>query len=454
MSSPETLQRPEREEAGELATTPLARILLQLHAEQATGTLLIYAANEALHAAVRLESGDPCTALAEDAAEHNLATLLLPVFGWSEGRFEFVRGQDLVGDHASLRGRIDPFPLLAAAARGCTREKEIEHSVGVIDRHLIQKSRSLDFNRYAFTPQERLVLAGIEPGMVSLDEVRKLARVPENVLRRVLYVLWLSGGIALLPKQRMVSGTVRRASLPAAREEVTVPVPSSIAPAAAPSMPAPPAAPASVAPAPAAPASVKPGRPSSPGTRTSLSVPSQAATLPPARITASHRPSSQSTSSLPAAPATDARARRDQTEALWRKAETLATRGDFENALQTARAAVKLSPTRPEHDAMLGWIIMQHGGGNESVHDHVWRCLDRAFKRDPLCEQVLYYKGLVLNLMGETQQAQAHFQRVLLVKPGHAGATREVRIFEMRKDHARTESNFLRRLLTGRPKPE
>jgi hypothetical protein len=103
---------------------------------------------------------------------------------------------------------------------------------------------------------------------------------------------------------------------------------------------------------------------------------------------------------------------------------------------------------------MIGWLMLQHAGGHQTVHAHVFRCLDRAFKRDPLCEQVLYYKGLVLNLIGDIEQAHAHFQRVLMIKPDHAEATREIRIYEMRKAHARTESSFLRRLLSGRPKSE
>jgi tetratricopeptide (TPR) repeat protein len=146
--------------------------------------------------------------------------------------------------------------------------------------------------------------------------------------------------------------------------------------------------------------------------------------------------------------------RREYAEAQWRKAEALARRGEFEHALEDARTAVKLGQPSPEHDAMLGWLILQHANGAKHVHQHVFRCLDRAFKRDPLCEQVLYYKGLVLNLLGETEQAQAHFQRVLMLKPQHADAAREVRIYEMRKTHARTESGFLRRLLTGKPKAE
>jgi tetratricopeptide (TPR) repeat protein len=404
--------------AGDFGSTPLEEALVARLETADTGTLLIYGPSGALHAAVRVEDGHPCTALADDAGEHNLATLLLPVFGWSKGGFEFVRGEDLVGEHAVVRGRIDPLPLIAAAARGCTPESRIERAIGRIDRSLIDRCPGLDVNRYALTPQERLVVAALEPRLQELADVRRVARVPENVLRRVLYVLLVTGGISLLSKQRTVSGTIPRAQPAGARVLTSQAAPRSLPPRSLP------------------PRSLPPRN----------GVPSRAASVRP--DTARGRPSSAS----PQPPPTDPRARREQAEALWRRAEALAGRGEFEAALQEARAAIKLDQTKPEHDAMLGWLILQHAGGDERVHDHVWRCLDRAVKRDPLCEQVLYYKGLVLNLLGEAEHAHALFQRILMLKPEHAGANREVRIYEMRKEHADGQASFLRKLLSVRPK--
>jgi hypothetical protein len=144
--------------------------------------------------------------------------------------------------------------------------------------------------------------------------------------------------------------------------------------------------------------------------------------------------------------------RREQSEVLWAKVDTFAIRSEFGAALEVAREAATVFPPTPEHDAMVAWLMLQHGGCHESVQPQVMRCLDRAHRRDPLCEQVIYYKGLVFNLIGDIEQAHEEFQRVLMIKPDHAGANREIRIYEMRKAHARTESSFLRRLLTGRPK--
>jgi tetratricopeptide (TPR) repeat protein len=149
-------------------------------------------------------------------------------------------------------------------------------------------------------------------------------------------------------------------------------------------------------------------------------------------------------------PVNDLRVRREQSEALWAKVDTFAIRSEFGAALEVAREAATVFPPAPEHDAMIAWLILQHAGCHESVHPQVLRGLDRAHKRDPLCEQVLYYKGLVFNLIGDAEAAQAEFQRVLMIKPDHPGANREIRIYEMRKAHARSETSFLRRLLLGR----
>ena len=144
--------------------------------------------------------------------------------------------------------------------------------------------------------------------------------------------------------------------------------------------------------------------------------------------------------------------RREDPDALWRKTEAMAKRNEFEAALQTAKQAMKVGGARPEHDALLGWLLFAHGQGDPEVMPHVWRCIDRALKRDSMCEQALYYKALVLNTIGETDQARAHLQRVLMLNADHVEAAHELRIMEMRRAHEQQQSGFLRRLLTGKGK--
>ena len=144
--------------------------------------------------------------------------------------------------------------------------------------------------------------------------------------------------------------------------------------------------------------------------------------------------------------------RREDPEALWKKAEAMGRRNEFDAALQTAKQAMKLGGTRPEHDALLGWLLFAHGAGDPEVLPHVWRCIDRALKRESMCEQALYYKALVLNMTGEADQARAHLQRVLMLNPDHTDAAHELRIMEMRRTHEQQQTGFLRRLLNGKSK--
>jgi hypothetical protein len=209
------IERPEgaRVRAGGLGSTSLAQLLFELLDAEDSGSLLIWNAQDALEVALRFERGYPVSALADVDDEHNVATLLLPVFGWEEGRFEFVADDDLVGEHAVVRGRVDPLPLIAAASRACLKASWIERSMTVIERGLIRRSRRLDPARYAFTSQELLVLVALDADGLELEELRERAQVAEPVLQRVLHVLWVTRGISLLPRQRMVSGAAPR-SLP------------------------------------------------------------------------------------------------------------------------------------------------------------------------------------------------------------------------------------------------
>jgi hypothetical protein len=498
--------------ADDLHATPFAHVLIDLLEAERNGSLLVYAEDGSLYAAIRIQNGRPTAALAEHGDESNLAMLLIPLCGWTDGRFEFLEEQDMVGHDEVLHGRVDPLMLIAAAARGPLREELIERTLTVISRSLIKKTRTLDAGRYGFTEQEQRVIEALDSGLMDLEALRKHARVPEHVLRRVLYVLRMTRGIALLPTHRMVSGTLVRTVPPATA--TNPPTTASPAVAARPSGPVPrprppirqptpagdfsdqptqpagrvsrpsgaqslpPATPSQQPPAtpsqqPAAPSqqplatpskqaptatSQRPSTPSSPTKRPSLS--GMSAALPPARISSQpsarysmhdSKPGRENLPSDSMAGPGDPKVRKQQAEALWNKAEAQFRRGDLPSALQTARTAVKLGHSQPEHDALLGWLIYQHGQGDESVLPHVWRCIDRALKRDPLSEQALFYKGLLLTQTGNTEQGLAHLQRVLTLNPKHVEAQREIRIATMRQEHERQQSGFFRRMLSARP---
>jgi hypothetical protein len=469
--------------ADDLRTTPFGHLLLELFDTRSTGTILVYAEDDSLAAAIRLESGRPAAVLAAEQGERRIADILMPLCSRTEGRFEFLIGQDLVGDDGLVAaGAIDPLPMVMAATRVGVRQDLIEQVMKLVSRSLIKLTKDVDLKRYAFNAEERLVLRGLDQGAIELDDLRAHVDVPDDVLGRVLYVLRITRGITLLPLQRTVSGMVfhpppltstsaapsMRPSEPSARmpsRQPSAPVssqPSAPAPSRQPSAPVSRQPSASVSRQPSAPVSRQPSAPVSsprPGTYSQQPQPRSTPASPrapsltplPFGALASEAPFASRSSSLPPS---EARTAKESAEALWQQAKTLSRREQHEAALRAAHSAVKLLAPSPGREAFLGWLIYQHDGAGPVANTHVWKCLNRALKRDPLCEEALYYKGLVLARTGETEQAQAHFERVLMLDPKHGGAEREVRVYEMRRGHEREQSGFLRRLLSTRPGPK
>jgi tetratricopeptide (TPR) repeat protein len=484
--------------ANDLRTVSFAQLLIELYESDAHGTLLIFGKDDGLRAAVHFEAGRPAAALAEHDAR-DLQTMLIPLCAWTEGRFEFQPEKDHVSDDG-LRAPapIDPLRLITAAARGPLREDVVDQTITLISDNAMRLAQRLDIKRYAFSAQEALVLAALDGAPLAIDELRTHVSVSERVLRRVLYVLLLTRAISLLaPPRRMTSGTLFNpralAGSPSQPPEAHSTKPTTPAmPSVMPSQPAPALRGASVSsPAPAlrggasvstpAPAtSQRPSAPALPSQRPAPSASRRAPARPPGHssmpyavhapqhgvsaltppsLVPADAPESLSTppqsspSSRPSKPvvANEARALREQSDALWQRAESLAKRGEYEIALVTARAAIKLGNAEPEREALLGWLIYQHGGAGSRIHPHVWKCMNHALQRDPLCEEALYFKAMLLLRTDKMDQAYAHLQRVLMLNPKHMEAQREVRIIEMRRTHERQQSGFLRRLLTGRP---
>jgi tetratricopeptide (TPR) repeat protein len=485
--------------ANDLRTVSFTQLLIELYEADAYGTLLIFGKDDSLRAAVHFESGRPAAALAEHDAR-DLQTILIPLCAWTEGRFEFQAGKDHVADDG-LRAPspIDPLRLITAAARGPLREDVVEQSIALISDNAMRLAQRLDVKRYSFSAQEAMVLAALDQAPLSIDELRAHVTVSERVMRRVLYVLLLTRAISLLaPPRRMTSGTLfnpralagapseapdphgqrptrvfqsqpapttQRVSTPAMPSQAPSQAPSKAPPAASRRAPAKPPGHSSMpyaVHAPqhgvtelGAPSLIPDGAPESlapAGEPRASRTPSQASRYPsqPSQPAPSSRPSSPSRPSQPGV-VSDARALREQSDALWQRAESLAKRGEYEIALVTARAALKVGNSEPAREALLGWLIYQHGGGGNRIHPHVWKCINHALQRDPLCEEALYYKGMLLLRTDKIDAAYAHFQRVLLMNPKHMESQREVRIIEMRRTHERQQSGFLRRLLTGRP---
>ena len=437
--------------ADDLRTTPFGHVLLELFGERLTGTLLVYADDDALRAAIRIEGGRPTAVLAAENGHRRVTDVLIPLCAEVEGRFEFMEGQDLVGsDGLTAAGPIDTLLMIMAAARDSLREDAVAQVMKLVSRSLIRLAAGLDLRRYGFSDEELLVLRELERGPMELEELRARAQVSAEILQRVLYVLRITRGITLSPLERSASGTVFHA-------------PPLTTASTSPNMRArpPPSGVQSLRPATGTYSQRLAGAERQrPASGVHRNHPAVTPTRRPMERTSSPAPRSSQTPLPSRAPASgapapnDERAPKDGIEALWQQAKALSRRGQHEAALRTAHSAIRLGAPSPAREALLGWLIYQHGGGGEIVNPAVWKCLHHALKRDALCEEALYYKGLVLARTGQEEQAYAHFQRVLMLDPKHGPAQREIRIHDMRREHQRQQSGFLRRLLSSRPGPK
>ena len=415
----------------DLCAIPFAHILIDLLQAEQTGTLLIYGEPGKVQAAILFEAGMPVAASLESGQDaRNLTKTLIPLCAWREGDFLFAQDRNLVGPNAVVAPRpLDPLPLIAAAARGPLRDDAVESTIADIGTNMMRLSPRIDRTRYAFTAQEQPVVACLEAGAIDFEGLRAQAAVPERVLRRMVYVLRLTRAITLLPAaRRMVSGTIAHAS----------PLRNVVLDSAQPDT--------AVSPAPSSPHRHSGPAPSMRGRR---AAPMRSAVGSGGRY--SVRDPEHGVSELAADHETAApHGRAEVAHELWERVDALVVQKEFASALLVARSAVKLGTPRAEHEALLGWLMFMHGSAGSRVHPQVWEHFDHAFRRDPHCAQAHYYKALVLRRTGELEQAHVHFKRAVSLKPGHMEALREVRLYQMREDHARQQAGFLHKLLSAR----
>jgi tetratricopeptide (TPR) repeat protein len=435
----------------DLRTTPFAHLLVELLVAQSSGTLFIRDAKEAPQAAIGFESGLPVAAVLERAEGINeLSAALIPLCAWAEGRFVFVEGHELESSRAIVSAsQLDPLALLTAAARGPLREDAVDQAIGVIGRNLLELNPQVDLARYGFIGREAAVIESLELGAIDLEQLRALAAVPERVLRRVIYILRLTGALALTPPVRRFSGTVTQPDLaqldepdwtvsrpqlrPSGMSRVRRAPPPRLFRSGAGSsgrysvrepdhgmtaLEVPDVEPVSVAPEPA---------PPEPRVAPPVSQPLPSRQREPAKA--------------------DARDRAAQAAVLWDRAEAALRRRDPSGALLCARDAMKVGTPSAEQEALLAWALYQNGGTGARIHPKVFEHLDHALRNDPLCERANYYRGVLLKQKGLLDRAHAHFQRVLMLNPGHLDAAREVHLYEKRRSQNSQPPGLLKRWL-------
>jgi tetratricopeptide (TPR) repeat protein len=260
----------------------------------------------------------------------------------------------------------------------------------VIERNLFRLNPRVDLERYAFTPQERELCERLAADFVDLPQLRAQTGLPEDLVRRLLYVLRVTHALILLPHvRRSLSGPVARAHPP--------------------------------------------------------SVPSPELDGQEAHAHAQVQQDDTVKSDAPRGGRARA-ATPPQAEAHYQRAQRLLKQKDYSQGLREAREAVKRGATHAEHQALYAWLLYQHGGGGDRIHPRVWEHLEHALKRDPRCERAHHYKASLLKRMGQLDHAYVHYKRALKLDNNNLEAAREVRLYEMRKRHEQQSAGLVDRL--------
>lgn len=195
--------------------SPFVQVLLQCAERRASGSLSVRLDGRG-QLWVRIEGGFP-TAVAGDGVADTVQQTLSPLCTLQHGGYAFHEGADRVSDAPGmLRGPVDPHALLAEAFRQAPRAAHVQQHVSLSDARVLGVARGVNLARYRFTEQERRVADRLLSGPTSVAALASERNLNASVVRRVVYVLELTGAL-LDVRVRDESGrrAVQRSELPA-----------------------------------------------------------------------------------------------------------------------------------------------------------------------------------------------------------------------------------------------
>jgi tetratricopeptide (TPR) repeat protein len=387
---------------GDLAKTPFPHLVLYLHREGMSGTLVLDRGGYETKVLFRNGRAIAARPLPRGAA---LQDGLLELCALPAGAYGFWEG-DLVGEGASvIRGTVDPFMFVTESLRNHAQEAVI---AGVLERYpQVQLSLlpEADLKRLGLRGAELRSAEQLRAQPMSGDVFIQRAAVSHADARKLLYLLLVTKQVVPVGVDSPGRSGVRNAisdpplaprgtPLPAAR--TSGPVPRSSAP---------------------------------PGARPSV---------PAWQQLASRRPSSFTPRSTSAPPSVPIPSAPPPVEALdeagkLRRAEQFVERGNLADALRIADDLIARDDKNADHHALRALILCHQFTGDRPPRSLV-DAIDRALRLNDQHARALYVKGLVFKRLGRGAESIHYFQRALVADPQHLEAQRELRLAKMRRD--------------------
>ena len=420
---------------GDLSRTPFAHLLLYVHSNNLSGTLIVQRGG--FETKVVFRDGRAVAAKPLPRGTE-LSRGLLELCSLDSGAYAFWEGDLLDDAREVVRGTVNPYLFLAASLKGHVRDAVV---ASVVDRFAgIPLKVVPDFDPHKFG------LRGPDAGLAqalkdeSMDPETASARGRQSAadVRRLLYMLLVTQNAMPADGSTGTSG-VRAAVTPsgfAAEPPRASPRPGNPRQSGSDRV-------RSSRPAPSAPAG--PLRPSgSAALRTGSNRPAwqQLASMRPgsARPRTSGRPSGTApprARDVPSARAPSPSEAPLPVEALdrggkLRRAEQLAERKKYVEAARILEAMLADDDSDPDVHAARAWVLYQQLAGQASmraVHD----ACARALRLDAAHPRALYIRGLAYKRDGRETEARSSFRRALDADADHIEARRELRLARMRR---------------------
>lgn len=386
---------------GDLSATPFAHVVLDLHKEGSSGTLVIDGGGFEIKVLFRNGRAVAARPLPRGTG---LQDGLRGLCDLSEGHYAFWEG-DLLGDSSGVvKGTVDPLLLVAESLRGHVRSSVVR---AVIEAH---RGRRLHLTRDA--DPKRLGLRGLEARaverlrvqpMMAEDFLTRCELVPDEA-KKLLYLLLITQYAA--PEGGGATGTsgVRAAvsSLPPTQPSMPPPVPS-----------------------------VHPSLP------TSSNPPRTQSSVPAWQQLASMRASAQRQSSpsirIPTPSMAPLPVEMLDDAGKLARAEQLIEHRNYEEAARIATDLVTRVTNNPDYQALQASVLYHQLAGNKPTRALI-DAIESTLRLKAEHPRGLYLKGLVLKRLGRQAEALRYFEKAVEADPKHLDAQRELRLSKMRSD--------------------
>jgi curved DNA-binding protein CbpA len=137
----------------------------------------------------------------------------------------------------------------------------------------------------------------------------------------------------------------------------------------------------------------------------------------------------------------------------FQKAEVFLKRNNLKAAEEHARTAIENDPSQADYVALYTWIQAQKSDLDGQTLEQLIARLDGAVNSEPENLRSRWYRGQLLKRAGNYDAAMKDFRFIAERDPKHLDATREIRLFEMRRQALRNTPTGARPSSSNPPRP-